>query len=279
MCELSCPRGAEERRMPPEEILGLLAHQLALYTANESSSVPKVLAEELLEGVLYFLALCPETEAEPAAALERGQRLARRQAEETYRLWRSVCCAPMWGSLSLHDTLRSIGKGFRKYDARFFAHRFPCEIDYQPAIPVSEAQKELNYVNLYLRRLAVENRLLCALPSDEVYAVLKRCSPDYRGLLVNLYAPAAANTLARVLLGGEPERLTVSEDELSRLYSRWEHQTPAQLTCELTQAAQKAARALALRQTDAGYLALYAREIAVRAAALRDCGGLRGLFV
>ena len=31
MCELSCPCGAEERSMPPEKLLDLLAHQLALY--------------------------------------------------------------------------------------------------------------------------------------------------------------------------------------------------------------------------------------------------------
>lgn len=279
MCELSCPHGAEERSIPPEKLFDLLAHQLALYTANESGSVPRALAEELLEGILYCLALCPVTDAEPAAALEQGQRQARRLAAETYRLWRSVCRAPTWGSLSLQDTLRSIGRGFRQYDVRFFAHCFPCEIDYQPAIPVSETQKGLSYVNLYLRRLAAENGLLCVLLPDGVYTVLERCSPDHRGLLVNLYAPVAANVLARVLLVGEAGSLTVSEDELGRLYCRWEHRTPAQLTHELTQGAQKAAQALGLRQGAAGYLALYAREIAARAAVLRDCGGLRGLFV
>lgn len=73
--------------------------------------------------------------------------------------------------------------------------------------------------------------------------------------------------------------MTVSEDELGRLYRRWEHRTPAQLMHELTQGAQKAAQVLGLWQGAAGYLALYAREIAARAAVLRDCGGLRGLFV
>ncbi len=168
MCELSCPCGAEERSMPPEKLLDLLAHQLALYTANESGSVPRAMAEELLEGILYCLALCPVTDAESAAALEQGQRQARRLAAETCRLWCSVCHAPTWGSLSLHDTLRSIGRGFRQYDVRFFAHRFPCEIDYQPAIPVSETQKGLSYVNLYLRRPAAGRcGISCALcPRD-----------------------------------------------------------------------------------------------------------------
>lgn len=97
-----------------------------------------------------------------------GQRQARRLAAETCRLWCSVCHAPTWGSLSLHDTLRSIGRGFRQYDVRFFAHRFPCEIDYQPAIPVSETQKGLSYVNLYLRRPAAGRcGISCALcPRD-----------------------------------------------------------------------------------------------------------------
>ena len=229
-------------------------------------------ARELLRGVLFFLAVPeePEASSQPedvgsryeaeradrirvllpldlADELARGQRRAQRDAALTIALWRKVVeMLPPLENRSLRDTLRSIGRGFRCYDTRFFPQRFDCDIDYQLAVPVSESLLGINYVNQYLDRLAAENSLLTRLPQGEVRAVLERSCPDWRGLLVNLYAPVAANALARTLLGGEG--LTLSER-------------------------------LALPRGAGKYLSGFAREVAVRAEALRDCGGLRGVFV
>ena len=71
-----------------------------------------------------------------------------------------------------------------------------------PKVPVSESLLGINYVNQYLARLAAENSLLTRLPQGEVRAVLERSCPDWRGLLVNLYAPVAANALARTPSAG-----------------------------------------------------------------------------
>ena len=92
---------------------------------------------------------------------------------------------------------------------------------------VSESLLGINYVNQYLDRLAAENSLLTRLPQGEVRAVLERSCPDWRGLLVNLYAPAAANALARTLLGGEG--LTLSDGEIDALRERWKHARPEQI--------------------------------------------------
>ena len=175
------------------------------------------------------------------------------------------------------DTLRSIGRGFRCYDTRFFPQRFDCDIDYQLAVPVSESLLGINYVNQYLTRLAAENSLLTRLPQGEVRAVLERSCPDWRGLLVNLYAPVAANALARTLLGGEG--LTLSDGEIDALRERWEHARPEQIMADLLAAADALAERLALPRGAGKYLSGFAREVAARAEALRDCGGLRGVFV
>ena len=178
---------------------------------------------------------------------------------------------------SLRDTLRSIGRGFRCYDTRFFPQRFDCDIDYQLSQSVSESLLGINYVNQYLARLAAENSLLTRLPQGEVRAVLERSCPDWRGLLVNLYAPAAANALARTLLGGEG--LTLSDGEIDALRERWKHARPEQIMADLLAAADALAERLALPRGAGKYLSGFAREVAVRAEALRDCGGLRGVFV
>ena len=213
-----------------------------------------------------------------ADELAHGQHRAQRDAALTLALWRKVVAAlPPLENRSLRDTLRSIGRGFRRYDTRFFPQRFDCDIDYQLAVPVSESLLGINYVNRYLTHLAAENSLLTRLPQGEVRAVLERSCPDWRGLLVNLYAPAAANALARTLLGGEG--LTLSDGEIDALRERWKHARPEQIMADLLAAEDALAERLILPRGAGKYLNGFAREVAARAEALRDCGGLRGVFV
>ena len=288
-------KGACGEHLGDDELLAaLLVRQIALYTANESSSVPAAAARELLRGVLFFLAVPEEPdgggEADRAARirtllscdladeLARGQRRAQRDSALTLALWQKVVeTLPPLENRSLCDTLRSIGRGFRCYDTRFFPQRFDCDIDYQLSQSVSESLLGINYVNQYLARLAAENSLLTRLPQGEVRAVLERSCPDWRGLLVNLYAPAAANALARTLLGGEG--LTLSDGEIGALRERWEHVRPERIENDLLTAADALAERLALPRGAGKYLSSCAREVAVRAESLRDCGGLRGVFV
>ena len=61
--ELTCPLTGAEERLWQEKLAALLVRQIALYTANESSSVPTAAAQELLRGVLFFLAVPEEPEA------------------------------------------------------------------------------------------------------------------------------------------------------------------------------------------------------------------------
>ena len=148
MNELTRPLTGAEERLWQEKLAALLVRQIALYTANESSSVPAAAARELLRGVLFFLAVPEEAdgggEADRAARirtllscdladeLARGQRRAQRDAALTIALWRKVVeTLPPLENRSLRDTLRSIGRGFRCYDTRFFPQRFDCDIDYQ----------------------------------------------------------------------------------------------------------------------------------------------------
>lgn len=288
-------KGACGERLGDDELLAaLLVRQIALYTANESSSVPAAAARELPRGVLFFLAVPEEPdgggEADRAARirtllscdladeLARGQRRVQRDAALTLALWRKVVAAlPPLENRSLRDTLRSIGRGFHRYDTRFFPQRFDCDIDYQLSQSVSESLLGINYVNRYLIDLAAENSLLTRLPQGEVRAVLERSCPDWRGLLVNLYAPVAANALARTLLGGEG--LTLSDGEIDALRERWEHARPERIMADLLAAADALAERLILPRDAGKYLSGFAREVAVRAESLRDCGGLRGVFV
>ena len=51
MNELTRPLTGAEERLWQEKLAALLVRQIALYTANESSSVPAAAARELLEKI------------------------------------------------------------------------------------------------------------------------------------------------------------------------------------------------------------------------------------
>ena len=73
MNELTRPLTGAEERLWQEKLAALLVRQIALYTANESSSVPAAAARELLRGVLFFLAV-PE-EADGGGEADRAARI------------------------------------------------------------------------------------------------------------------------------------------------------------------------------------------------------------
>ena len=73
MNELTRPLTGAEERLWQEKLAALLVRQIALYTANESSSVPAAAARELLRGVLFFLAV-PE-EADGGGEADRADRI------------------------------------------------------------------------------------------------------------------------------------------------------------------------------------------------------------
>lgn len=261
-------------------LLAAFARQLTLYTGSESSSLPIETARELLHGLRVSLAGTDRTALSTDELLTHAARQVRRTTEQTLVLWqKTVRAMPRAAreNRALRDTLRSIGRGFRYYDTRFFPQNFPCEIDYPLAFPLPEEREGIFYIHTYLTQLAAEGELLARLPERELRRVWGCCCDDWRELIVNLYAPAAANALARTLLGGTSLTLTDGEIECLRLC--WEYRTPAQIEQTLLSAADALTRRASLSPSAAVLLRRSARESAQRAAALRDCGGLRGIFV
>lgn len=288
MPELMTVPTAAERHALCERLAPLLARRIALYTAHESSSVPVETARALLDGILLHLGLAG-TSADPAARastvlggdasdlLARGERETRRAALHAYARWQQLVRAlPPLESCTLRETLASIGRGFRHYDARFFPQEFPCEIDYPLERPVSEDLQGVHYVNQYLAQLAAELTLLRALSVGEVRGVLDRGGADWRGLPIGLFAPVAANALARSLLGGEG--LGFTAEERCALARRFAPLTPAQLARMFHDAAEEVAARHSLAPLAAETLRRCADDTAARVAALRDTSGLAGLF-
>lgn len=263
----------------------LLARQTQKYTSGESSSIPEELAAELLDSVCFCLkqheaGLHVLLHQDGMEALAEGiRRIGRKQIHGSI-VWQQVCNhLPPVENQSMLDTLGGIGTFLKQYNPRFFAHQIPGDIDYQLSAPVSEQLQGVDYINGYLKHLAIENSFLRQFTKAALEPVLNAYCPDYRGLLVNLYEPVAANALGCVLLDRDIYALVIPSDGYAVLYGYFAGRTTEEIKQILNRAAQKLTEQLDMQSDSAKqYLYAYTQRLVPRIAVVHSSEGLRGIF-
>lgn len=217
----------EEALKIQEKLWRLLARRTGLYTMGDSSSVPAETAGELLNSICFTLSLCLKESGSPVRLLASsdlgelfalGVRATEKQVERGKLLWKAACASvPNIDNISLRDTLGGIGGFFKRYDHRYFAHQIPCDIDYQLCRAVPDELHGIEYLNEYLSRIMIENEFLRKFDEHLVIRLLKSYCPDYKGLLINLYEPAAVNAAGLTLAGGDVFSLNITDADRTRL--------------------------------------------------------------
>ena len=209
-----------------KNLMALLAAQAGRYTQGASGSLPKETMDELLVSALYTLSVDP-TRPESYAPLVgqdiftcflQAQTRLLQKRDAALALASSLCLRmDDLGCVALRTTLSSLLNGLKRYDAVFFAHHVPGDIDYQLCMPVSESLMGVDYALRYLQRLELEDELLTCFPVHRVLALLDGVSARWRALVCNLLTPVLENAMALMLLGRPPRRLHVSGDDRAAL--------------------------------------------------------------
>ena len=234
----------------------LFERQFSRKTQGDSTSLPVEEAGELMESIVYTLKLHQDAHNLPDQALlegsadelfARAQRTAIAMLDETSRLYqRTVETVRTFESRSLADTLRGIGCFFRRYDVRLAAHQMPADIDYQLCHPIADSLTGVRYVREYLTRLNVENALLTRFDPERAVALLRRVSPLYGELLINLYEPVAANATGLAMLGGGETLLEITDAQSEMIAERLSGMPAPEARRALSAAAVAACRKLGL---------------------------------
>lgn len=273
--------------MIQEKLLRLLSRQVERYTMGGSTSIRVELAQELLNSICCCLGITDQPDGRWRHLLncdidlEYQNGLARIEKKKQFgrQLWKTVCTnLPPVENTSMLDTLKSIGAFWKNYDSRFFAHEVPCNIDYQLSVPVPESYQGVDYVNRYLENLLCENLFLSEYLADDLLPLLDRYSPDFRGLLINLFEPVITNSIGLALLGMPDTPLEINNHELSRLYNLFGHMEDTQRG--LLHGIRRLREAHpTLNPLVFSYITLYCKQLAPRIDMLRDSGGLGGIFI
>ena len=271
-----------------EELLALLRMQAIAYTQGDSDSLPAEVMLELLASLLYTLGVDP-AQSQTLAPLygrdlrplyEAGCRTLLRKTDQARALIQALCReTPPLDCMSLNDTVRSILASLDRYDARFFAHRVPGEIDYQLIQPVPESVQGIDYILLYLSRLRAEMRFLSRFPQHRLLALLDGTNPGWREEIVSLCLPVGANALGLALLGEDPRRLHIRDGQRQTLLLQLAPLHPLETGHRLTRAGDAVLDALGLRETqDRALLQAFASALAPRVRSAADAGELRHVF-
>lgn len=270
-----------------QQVSRILAKQIRLYTGGRSGSVPQDVAYDLLESICCVLGVggrealgrrtCPSglSASDLACEFAAGTAGLAQRARETQGIWRDVCTEmPPLRNIALRDTLAGIEGFWNRYDARLFAQRIPCDIDYPLCLPVSDTLVGVDYVEEYLRRLRIEGRFLALFDAKREECILARSCPDWRGLVVNLYEPVAATAVGAALAGASIERLALDGHAKSRIRARLSTAGRSGVSALLGSAAREVGACMDMEGAEIDYLIRFAMNLQPRLSA----GGIDGVF-
>ena len=272
-----------------DRFLRLLERRTAIYTIGDSSSVPKHVAIDLLRSVCFVLGIDPDDPKVPdrllSADLEAEYRrsLAQvgRKVELAEKLWREACVSmPMIPNIALRDTLAEIGEFPKKYDYQSMAHEVTCSIDYPLCHPVPAELPGVDYINEYLRRLLLEADFLNRFDLEACVRVLKSSCVDHLGLLINLYEPVATNAIGLAVIGEDPARLNVSDEDRVQIERRLSPLGQSQRERVMREAAVTVCVSAGVLDADSQeYLSDLVPDLMPRTELGLSRGDLRGVFV
>ena len=286
--DFACLLNQSENEDLRRELLALLRMQAAAYTQGDSASLPAETLMELLASLLYTLSIDlahPPTFAPLAVKdlrplYEAGYQSLLDKTAQAKALIQTLCReAPPLGCLSLSSTVCSIAAALDHYDARFFAHRIPGEIDYQLANPIPEHVQGIDYIQLYLMRLRAELRFIARFPAHRVLALLDGACPGWQEQIGSLCAPVAANALGLALLHENPCRLHIRTLERQKLLDLLALLHPLDIENRLTHQSAGLLHLLDLNEPqDAALLHALCRDLAPRVSAASKAGDLSHVF-
>ena len=194
------PQGKELlNRMGP-----LFQDCLRRYAMGDASSVRVETAERVFASLCFVLGqAADQLDGDLYRAYQLGQERLEAKADAGRALWRQVMeNLPGARSDAMLTTLHSIGQFWRHCDVT--QPELDCAIDYPLLIAVPDRLAGVDYLNEWLRRLLLENRLIRYFDPLEVCALLKRYCADYEDLPVNLCSPVLLAAVGGWLLCGRP---------------------------------------------------------------------------
>lgn len=280
---------AEETLVLHEKLWALLERTSKEYTLGKESSVSSEAAQKLLASACFVLSQYLKYNGKTTRdlldenlfeAFKEGQKCLIHCCDEARELWKKACLSvPKIISLGLTETLKSIGEGFYHYNIDAFPSEVPCEITYPLMVSVPENFLGMEYVCEYLRRLLFENYILSRFDVQSVRLLLKKESPYYSELLINLCEAPIQNAVGLALLKKNIFELKITPAARKNLKELFEELSDDELASALEEGADEVCEALGILNTDGqNYIRSFAKDLLPRIK-VSLASGMHGVFL
>lgn len=215
------------------QMWALFTEKASLFTKGETSSLAEEIAEDLMRSIQFtvlqavpkqyttqeaqwqFLqevllikplsTMYEQGKAHIQAEVQKGKALLH-MAEKKMPVFASVPCV---------ETMQGIHTFFKAYDIDFFAHRIPCDIDYQLAIPVPlHMESGVVFINQYLKQLLAEFSFCNAVYGANAEVLLQEHTTNYRHEILNICEPLFINAVGCALAGANIQALQLNMQEM-----------------------------------------------------------------
>lgn len=219
------------------KLMLVLRDLIRLHAGEDSSSIAKETAENLLVSILYSVDAELHSYPEPSQAIhalqtkdvrelyERGKVRIQRCLEETKRLYQQLKNNKLDLDVdAYHVTIdESLPLFLKKYEMVFDAHNTMASIDYPLAIDDMRVQGVF-YMRNYVEHLLIETRFCRLFERDGLLALLRDfgllCQFDYRIELFNIFELVMNQAVFSVLSGGSARQIAISQERFERLQQR-----------------------------------------------------------
>jgi len=259
------------------------------YIAIDTSIMPLETSKELLSSLVYTLSVVESEDGIPIGSIllgdfyavtKRGHEILDQKKDEVYEEWKNLCeHAPKIENKYYSSTIEDIETFFDEYDVKYAAHQIPCRIDYPLLAPVSSESRGVSFIEEYIRRIQIESRLLKGFERDEILKILKCVTTDYKKDFFNLCEPVLICAIARVILGYSIESLSISKEDVEKLYDFFKEKTRGEALTAISNSIDKLQEEEVLGENQSWYFTEEIKSLVARIAATENVEGLAKIFI
>lgn len=208
------------------QILDILKEKIRYYTKDESSSVKVEVAERIMLSIYYTLGLFLKKIGSIKEAVvliknkgirylfNNGEKILKARVDECSKLLKYIQETKiMTKNYAYIDSVDyGIPLFFKDYDIDYGSHETVGSIDY----PLANDEMKLvgiEYIEEYLRKIALENKFCSFFDILEIEALLKGFKKNSNEMLINIFQLVLTNYLGCILLGKIGKSLEITEQD------------------------------------------------------------------
>jgi len=222
--------------------LELLAYKVKCYNGLDSDSIRVEFAENIMKSNLYTISLYLKSFLLPEYAVEALQNttisdlydLGKRHVQSKLNATKHLHLLVVKNKLNTENytynsTVIDGIKGFFKlYDPDYSAHDIHITADYPTCYPIKNLVG-VEFIKKYLENIYYENQFCSYFSLDKIHNLLLGYHKEYCALVINIFEQVFTSAIGCILIGVSAKTLTVSSNQVDKLYIELSSKTDQQI--------------------------------------------------